>query len=419
MLSRLRRSVGRFFNKSRKINHEPINKVSLIVIILVDLVILGNVFAGLDDISRWPLSPGETYPCQVEWQQYRASTADQKDYEIIRNAPRSPIGSEYSSVVPFDDLVDPTQTKIRGRLGQLSEVCVDYSVTQRALNTPERQTLTKQLNDTQAEIVSFTQKNNTIRQQYDSTLLEEIAGQERDRSINNVGAAEARQEIERNERAIAQRETTLKELKAELVALPESQAFLSLLNNDAKFEQVDNGYQRASFWYPSIQLLFQGLFLLPLIVIASAVHRFAQRRNYGYVALISWHLFVIFCIPLVWKLFEFLQVGFLVELLLELLEVLFGGLRFLLNYLQILLIPVIGFGIIKFFQKVVFNTRLQAANRIQKGRCVRCAKRIRKHDEHCPHCGYAQYQECHNCHSPTYKHLPHCKHCGADQPLDL
>jgi len=419
MLSRLRRSIGRFFNKSRKINHEPINKVSLIVIILVDLVILGNVFAGLDDISRWPLSPSETYHCQAEWAQYRESTAAEKDYEIIWNAPLSPPGSEFSSVAPLANLVDSEQTKVRGRLGEVSAVCVDYSVAQKALDTPALRALAKQINDTQAEITSFSLKNNTIRQQYDSTLLEEIAGQSREQSINNVGAAEARQEIESNERAIAQRETTLKELKRELVALPESEAFLRLLNNDAKFEQVDNGYQRASFWYPSIQLLFQGLFLLPLIIIASAVHRFAQRQNYGYVALISWHLFVIFCIPLVWKLFEFLQVGFLVEWLLELLEVLFGGLRFLINYLQILLIPVIGFGIIKFFQKVVFNTRLQAANRVQKGRCVRCAKKIRKHDEHCPHCGYAQYRECHNCHSPTYKHLPHCKHCGAKQPLDL
>ncbi|MEL6882012.1 MAG: hypothetical protein AAFP09_15915 [Cyanobacteria bacterium J06607_10] len=410
MLSRIRRAVGRFFNKSRKVNHEPVNKVSLVVIIIVDLFILGNVFAGLDDISRWPLSPREAYPCHDSWEQYRESTSETKDYDVIlRNA-----------TVPEELPNLASEGRRRSsRIGEVSEICETYEATEAAVATAESRAIAKRINDTEAEIISFTMQNNTIRQQYDSTLLEEIAGQPREQSINAVEAAQARAEIEANDRAIAQREATLESLKADLIETPESQTFLALLNNDQEFEKVDSGYERSAFWYPSIQLFFQGLFLLPLVVITAQIHRFAQRKDYGYVALISWHLLVIFCIPLLWKVFEFLQVGFLVELVLDLIEVLLGGLRFLLNYLQILIIPVIGFGIIKFFQKVVFNTRLQAANRVQNMRCIRCAKKIRKHDIHCPHCSYAQYHECHNCHNLTYQHLPHCKHCGADQPLNL
>ncbi|MEM6450628.1 MAG: hypothetical protein AAF703_09975 [Cyanobacteria bacterium P01_D01_bin.105] len=412
MLSRLRRTVRRFFNKSRQINHEPINKVSLIVIIIVDLFILFNVFAGLDDISRWPLNPQQTYPCQSSWHAYRQSIADNKDYDIIRQA-----------ISPDDPLFQQGQwgyTQLaEGYLGNVSEVCLAYEQAQADIDTSENKQLAKRINDVQAEVSSFETKNATIRQQYDSTLLEDIAGQPREQSINNVAAADAKAEIERNDRAISQRKNTLEDLSSALLNKPESQAFLALLNDGAQFATVENGYSRASFWYPSIQLFFQGLFLLPLIVLASVVHRTAQRKHYGYVALISWHLLVIFWIPLIWKLFEFMQIGFIFEWLLEIVEVLFGGLRFLLNYLNILLIPLIGFAIIKFFQKVVFNTRLQAANRVQKMRCVRCAKKIRKHDIYCPHCSYAQYHVCQNCGSLTYRHLPHCKHCGADQPLDL
>ncbi len=429
MFSRLRRSIRRFFNKSRKINHESINKFSLIIIIVVDLFILFNVFAGLDDISRWPLSPESTYPCRAEWSDYRESTVKDKDYRLIdqwllregnpsaTGLPLTVSGDAYGRV-PYGYAASYSGLG-EGHLGEVSEICLQYEATAEAVATSNSQAIAKQINDTQAEIASFTNKNVEIRQQYDSTLLEEIAGQPRAQSINTVEAAQARREIEQNDRAIAQRETTLEGLKIQLVSTPESQAFLDLLDNDTLFSGIDDGYERASFWYPSIQLFFQGLFLLPLIVLASGVHRFAERKNYGYVSLISWHLFVIFCIPLVWKIFEFLQFGFLVELLLELLEALFGGLRFLLNYLQILLIPVIGFGAIKFFQRFVFNTRLQAANRVQKMLCVNCAKRIRKHDVHCPHCSYAQYRECANCHNLTYKHLPHCKHCGTNQPLEL
>ena len=408
MLSRFRHYVGRFFNKSRKINHEPINKVSLVVIIIVDLFILFNVFSGLDDISRWPISPYQEYPCQQNWQNYRESTLPDKDYNAIDRAIENPQWPTFKAY----------ESDAFGRLGQVSEVCLDYGAASDRAMIAGRD-LAKQINDTQAEISSFEQQNSTIRQQYDSTLLEEIAGQSREQSINSVEASQARAEIEQNDRAIAQRKQTLDSLKGELLTQIESQAFLNILNNDVLLAQVDQGYERASFWYPSIQLLFQGLFLLPLLAIASFIHRYAQRKNYGYVALISWHLLVIFFIPLVWKVFEFLQIGFLFEWLANVLEALFGGLRFLWNYVQIVLIPIIGFGIIKFFQKVVFNTQLQAANRIQKMRCVHCAKRIRKHDVHCPHCSYPQYQNCHSCCSLTYRHLPHCKHCGANQPLNL
>jgi len=432
MLSRLRRSVRRFSNKSRKINHEPINKVSLVVIILVDLFILFNVFAGLDDISRWPISPSQAYPCRAEWQNHRQSTDEDKDYIILSQAlATAPDYGAYNSrvsVPPIEPASEQPVSVIERQnyretsaqhLGEVADVCFQYKQAESEVYSPDSEQIAKRINDVQAEINSFKRQNQTIRQQYDSTLLEEIAGQPREQSINSVEASQARAEIEQNEAAIAQRETTLSNLKAELINKPESQAFLTLLADDTQFAAIETGYIRASFWYPSIQLLFQGLFLFPLIVLASAIHRYAQRKDYGYVALISWHLLVIFWIPLIWKLFEFLQVGFLFEWLLNVVEVLFGGLRFLLNYLYILVVPLIGFSLIKFFQKVVFNTRLQAANRVQKMRCVRCAKAIRKHDIHCPHCGYAQYHECQTCHNLTYRHLPHCKHCGAEQPLDL
>ncbi len=409
MFSRVRRSASRFFNKSRKVNHEPINRVSLVVIVVLDLFILVSVFNGLADISRWPLSPTATYPCQQPWQQYRESTSPEKDYIAINeNLDFSPDGYTLSY-----------QDSSRGRIGEVSNICLQYEATADALSTSASQTIAKSINDTQAEISSFTAKNSEIRQQYDSTLLEEIAGQSPDQSINNVEAAQAKREVDQNNQAIAQRQTTVETLQSTLVAAPESQAFLTLLSDTAKFNSVSEGYRQASFWYPSIQLLFQSLFLLPLIFLAAIIHRLAQRRNYGYIALISWHLLVIFCIPLLWKIFEFFQLGFLFQWISNFLETLFGGLRFLVNYLQILLFPIIGFAIIKFFQKVVFNARLQAANRVQNMRCTSCAKKIREYDVHCPHCSYSQYRECRNCHNLTYKHLPHCKHCGSDQPLEL
>jgi predicted RNA-binding Zn-ribbon protein involved in translation (DUF1610 family) len=199
------------------------------------------------------------------------------------------------------------------------------------------------------------------------------------------------------------------------VTKPESIKFLAFLQNDNKFQPVEVNYQQASFWYPSIQLAFQALFLLPLILVALSVHNFTQRREYGLISLISWHLLVIFFLPLILKIFEFLQVGILFTFIFDILRTILGGLLFLVSYVYILVIPLLGFVIIQLFQKVILNTKAQAVRRVQDSRCINCAKKIRHNDKYCPHCGYYQYIECANCHNLTYKYLSHCHHCGTFQ----
>ncbi len=250
---------------------------------------------------------------------------------------------------------------------------------------------------------------------YDSTLLEKIAGQPREQSINLVEAEKAKQQLEQNNRNIARLKQEIAQLKNQLTAKPESLAFINFLKNNRTFQSIENAYQRASFWCPSIQFSFQALFLLPLIFLSLSVDNFAQRKGYGLIALISWHLSVVFFVPLIFKIFEFLQFGAIFQVIFDMISTLFGGLVFLVSYAYILLIPLIGFGIIKFFQKVVFNPKVQAARRVQKLRCIRCANKIPTHDAYCPHCGFYQYAECHNCHSMTYKYLPYCKQCGQSQ----
>lgn len=408
MFTRIRRILSQFFSKSRTINNEPLNKVSLIVIILIDIFILINVFSGLDDISRWHISSTEAYPCYSEWQNYRTKTTQDKDYEIVKlSLPYDP-----NNQLSFQRNYQQAEA---GHLGKVSKTCLQYADYKDKINNPEKQQIIKTIDQKQAKISTLEQANRTIKAQYDSTLLEKIAGQGREQSINQVSAEKAKQALEQNNRQISTLKQEFYTLKNELLAKPESISFIAFLKDDNQFREVDKGYRQASFWYPSIQLAFQSLFLLPLILIALSVHKFAQVRGYGLISLISWHLLVIFFIPLIVKIFEFLQIGAIFKFLFDIISAIFGGLLFLLSYIYILLIPIIGFGIIQFFQKFVFNAKVQAASRVQKSRCVNCAKKIRHLDTYCPHCGYDQYIECQNCHNLTYKHLSYCKHCGTSQ----
>lgn len=411
MLTRFRRRLGWFFRNSRTINNEPINKVSLVVIILVDIFILINVFVGLNDIGNWYVSPSQAYPCYTSWERYRESNAEDKAYQEIQQAL-----SQHEENEAFR-LADSYQQRVADNLGEVSDICLQYAETRDQVNTPENQQLLDTLEQKQTEIADLEQANQRIRNQYDSTLLEEIAGQPREQSINQVGAAEAKQELDQNTAQIETLKGEVDSLKNQLVQSPQGSAFINLLEDGDTFTTLENRYDRANFWYPTIRIGFQGIFLLPLLAIAWTVNHYAQRRGYGLIALLSWHLLVIFWVPLIIKLLQFLQVGALFEFFSGIVELILGGLLFLVSYFYIFLIPLLGFGIIKFFQKIVFNTKVQAAGRVQKGRCIRCAKKIRSQDAHCPHCGYEQYVECPACHRETYKFLPHCRECGASQDL--
>ncbi|AHJ27461.1 zinc ribbon domain-containing protein [Nodularia spumigena CS-584] len=407
MLDNIRSLGNQFFRKSRKINNEPLNKVSLVVIIVIDIFILINVFTGLDDVSRWYISPSQAYPCYSQWQNYREETNTNKDYEIISSS-LSDINNQISQEQIYQEVEER-------HLGKVSQTCLQYAKYQDQINISQNQQIIQNIVQKQTQVSQFEQKNSTIRAQYDSTLLEKIAGQSPEQSINVVGAEKAKQELDKNNQKISTLKQEISNLKNQLVTKPESIKFLAFLQNDNKFQPVEVNYQQASFWYPSIQLAFQALFLLPLILVALSVHNFTQRREYGLISLISWHLLVIFFLPLILKIFEFLQVGILFTFIFDILRTILGGLLFLVSYVYILVIPLLGFVIIQLFQKVILNTKAQAVRRVQDSRCINCAKKIRHNDKYCPHCGYYQYIECANCHNLTYKYLSHCHHCGTFQ----
>lgn len=406
------RLFKKWFRKSKTINNQPINKVSLIVIILIDIFILVNVFIGLADISNWYMSPTQVHPCYDEWRNYQEQTTGEKDFEIIKNSLELPLNN---SLISRPNLQQNYIDNIRGRLGSVSPVCLKYVSYQDQINSSQNQEILNNINQDQLSVNKLNAANSSIRAQYDSTLLEKIAEQPQNQSINQVTADKAKQNLEQNNRKIAIAESEISIAKQELIAKPESLRLIALLQDQSSFQEVKSNYQQAAFWYPTVQFSFQAGFLLPLILIALLVHRFAQNKRYGLISLISWHLLVIFLIPLLLKILEFLQIGVVFQFLRDIFSVLFGGLFFLINYLYILLVPVVGFAVIKFLQRFVFNPKTQAAKQLQNSCCVSCGKRIKNHDIYCPHCGYHQYVECPNCHNPTYRDLSFCNHCGHPQ----
>jgi hypothetical protein len=423
MLNKIRRLLNRFFRKSSTLNHQPLNVPSLIVVVLIDIFILVNVFIGLNDISNWYLSPEQAYPCYDQWQTYRKAKDSGKDYDMVqRSITMQPIVPDAPGLENnYASLRTRYQDAAIGHLGQVSPSCLDYAGLQDALRTPENQKTVATIAAKLTKIARLEDNNRRIRQQYDSTLLEKMAGQPRQQSINTLSAEQAKQKTDANNAEISQLNQEITELKKNLLAQPQALALLKQLQNQNAFASIEASYRHAAFWYPSIQLGFQALFLLPLIFVSQAIHRFALRKNYGLVALISWHILIISIIPTFLKLFEFLQIGVFFQWIATTIAQIFGGLLFLVSYIQILLIPLAGFALIKLIQRLSKsggNPQVQAANRIFQSRCLRCAKKIHPQDIHCSHCGYQQYDQCPSCHDITHRHMPYCTHCGAETHFD-
>lgn len=403
MFSFIRKISNKLLLKSSYIHHEPINKVSLVILILIDVFVLVNVFSGLNSISQWQLSPSEEFPCFLAYQNYQ--TADKK-------------GTTAFNVTTIENLIEQNKSypshavDNSNRLGLSSNLCTNYTRLSKAINTPANVQLKASIDKQRSEIYSLKQEIQTLQSQYNSTLLEKIAGQASEKSINKVNAERVKSEIERNKKQIANKEKEISDRQTKLIKDPASDAYLKLLNNTSEYEAIEKGYESAEFWYPNKQLLLQTLFLLPLILIAYLWHSASIRKNLGLQALLSWHLLLIFCIPLLIKFFEFIQFGNLLNIGIELIVKLFGGILFVASYALILIIPLLGLGLIKILQRWVFNPRIQAKNRIQKLRCIKCNFQLRLSDEFCPYCSFNQYIDCSNCHHKTYKFTNFCSSCG-------
>ncbi|MGA1132663.1 MAG: zinc ribbon domain-containing protein, partial [Prochlorotrichaceae cyanobacterium] len=111
MLNFLQRLSRRFVRKSTQVSQTPLNKVSLIILIIIDVFVLINVFSGLYSVSSFPLSPQETYPCYSDYQTFHDSQSSLNDRQFL--ALQDALNP--SSPVPNDIL--------ERRLGQVDSLC--------------------------------------------------------------------------------------------------------------------------------------------------------------------------------------------------------------------------------------------------------------------------------------------------------
>lgn len=252
--------------------NKPLTKIILIIIIMVDIFILVNLFEITEKIGKWYLRPNLVYPCNAQWGTYQRDTSTNKDIKIIYQA--------IDSSNQQQNLEQIFRDQENGRIGSVSQDCLTYAQYYDKVGTLDNRKIIININQAAIKIKNLENKNNTIRSNNNSTNLKNVE--------------QSKQELSQNTAQIVALNREIKHLEQELLIKPESANFIDFITQKNIWEALSQSYKNAVSWYPVIQFFLQALFLIFLISIAFGVRSFAVKANYGLLALVSWHLLVIF-----------------------------------------------------------------------------------------------------------------------------
>ncbi len=392
--------------------HEPLSFFSIVLIIALDIFVLVNLFQGLALQSSQLRQPNEVIPYECtnliriddENRTRFQYEADLVTAVLDRSRNYYADGQyKYGSDFINESRNKAIDTACRAIFDAATALKDDSAVANLDLQLSGKQTNLRSL-------------ENTIRQReqdYDTMLLERIAGQEANESIITGRADDVRSEIDGLEAQKDNTEASIAAIQAEIIATNVAQSLIAAVDNNRQtIEDLDDSLR---FWYPLKKFTFEFLFLVPLLIFFFWLHRRSVAKKNELLVLVSAHLLVVVMIPVIIRIFNLLlnilPFHFLADIF-HLLEEL--GLVTLWNYLLIFIAIGITIGLIYFVQKKLFNRERLYLKRISQKQCTSCGTRLDAEHRYCYKCGAQQLVECAKCHQLTFAEGLHCTHCGTD-----
>jgi hypothetical protein len=398
----MKKRLAAFKNRLTSVSkEEPLNKLSLTAIIILDIIILNILFAGLSDHTQqlttlYEYMPSDAKSALIDQDWTPANRISKLEPLVL--ADRNNTRTRYES--PFEDqrikLMHPAarnffeQAKAISQNGDLHALFLSRQKTVSERDKTER---------------AF----NESKQSYDTQLLENIAHVA---EINtNATSTTAQQYAQKIDRLTGEVRTIEQQINA---APAVQQLWNTVCPSDAERDQIVADYKRFQFWFPLKELVWQMIFLLPIFGIFYWWGNRSVKKDNPIQTLIASHLLVIASLPIILKIIELV-----IELipkhffknLFEFLQSL--HLMALWHYFLIFAIIAFGLGLVCFIQRKLFNKQKVMQKRLAKGHCTACNKRLPAGARSCPFCGKGQWKECPACHEQTPIGGSYCIHCGS------
>lgn len=370
---------------------EPLTKLSIFLLIILDLFILSNVILGIEGETNKAPKTYQYYPshCTKHFKEIKTS------YEDFYS------NNSYRKVYDRSDLCNQLETKVA--IFRTTDI---FKKNKKEINTLEKK---HRRNNSRLE---------KIRNKYNTRLFEQIANMQ-----NNIALNEAKVEYDvlNNDNKRIQKELSAIIKVNKLKGYEEYKNFI-LKNKKLFIEEKDN-YR---FWQPFKEYGYMLLFIIPLLVVFGFFYSRTKKKQLKgekynpIVKIITTHISFILILPIVWYTLTLVYHIIPKTLLKELIEFLVSiGLVSLLNYLSIGLVVLFFGGLIYFIQKR--TARLKQERIIKKdyskiisfSRCFSCELTIDYTKKHCPFCGTNLHENCKICNEETTIHETYCKSCGV------
>jgi preprotein translocase subunit YajC len=383
---------------------EPLNKLSLAVILILDLFVLSLVFTGLNEHTQQLTTAGEYMPATARSifidQSWTAANRISNLQPLIL-ADRNNVRYRYDS--PFEKqkikLMHPEAQRFFNQAKTLAEDRPLHALFLKRQKTVEERGRTENAFD-------------KAKQSYDTQLLENIANAAKPES--GAIATTAQQYAQKIDRLTAE----IRSIEQQIHSHSGIRQLWTLISpTDAQRDEIVADFKRFQFWFPLKELAWQLLFLLPIFAVFYWWSSRSVKKDKPIQTLIASHLLVVASLPILLKVSE-LVIDIIPK---HFFKKLFGFLQTLhlmalWHYFVIFLAIAVGLALVCLIQRKVFNKQKVMQKRLAKGDCVACSKKLPPGAKACPFCGARQLHECAACSRETPIGGPFCIHCGTPKP---
>jgi len=394
--------VGIFKNRLTKFNDdEPLTKLALAIVLILDIFILSVVFGGLAAHTDQLTSPLEYFPYNCRNMLIDNNWSEVNKIDNLQDL----VLSDYNNYsYRHDSAFEKSKLEIMH-----PECRKIYESINGIYNDPKLKKLFIKRQGRIKKKNQLIQRHGKDKGVYDSLLLGNIAEQNGD-SLDTVSS-----NIKESAKNIEKMSLAISEINKQLDETEKVNKLWSLIQiGNAEFRQkmVDD-LNRYELVYLFKELLWQLLFMLPLFAIFCFWHDKSIKKNNNIQTLISSHLIIIALIPIVFKVIhvvlELIPFHFFKELfkILELLHIIA-----LWHYIVIFIAIGVTIFTVFFIQKKLFNKKKLYEKRLMKGECYFCGKVLPGKVSICPFCGTNQYEKCKKCDADTFVAGEHCIKCG-------
>lgn len=395
------KSVLAFKSRLTRFNEEePLSKLSLIIVILLDIFLLSVVFVGLEAHTSQLSSVREYFPYECRQVLIENQWSNANKLDRLQNI----LLNDYNNYLRRDSFFDKT------KIGKMHPDCKEYFKSIKAI--AENQSIKNMFIERQSlqlKRSDWRTRHNIGKDVYDTQLLEKIADKESGTGISVTGSMrEASGEYEK--------------INADIVTISSTISNQQLVKNffeqfgsssSSKRAKLISDLKQYEVFYAFKELCWQFLFLLPIFVAALFWYIRSTNKKFATQALFSAHLLTIASIPILFKI---------VKLVLDLIPNTFFRALFKLlekfhilalwHYLLIVISLLVAILLVYLIQNKFFNKQRIYEKRLITGKCCLCGKKLPPISRYCPFCGKSQMRQCLHCQSDTFLGGCCCVNCG-------